>query len=427
MKDREFDYVIVGSGTGGATLANELALRGKDVLVVESGKRETSVGTFNDCVRYYDANKLTMIPKRSREGTILWRSLMVGGSSEVACGNGVRCLEKELEERGIYLEEEMKQSESYIHSAPIDDGLLSDGSKRISSAAHESGYTFIPMPKYIDAQKCHACHSCSLGCRYQARWSASQTMDEAVKNGANLETSIHINRVLTQNGKAIGIEGFSSDASLKIKAKKVILAAGGLGTPVILQHSGIEEAGQNLFIDTFTNTYASTREFNLVHEPQMSMVDLEFHNSDGFLLSPYINLPRQVRFIEAGVKGSLMNASRMLGIMVKTRDDAAGRVFPDGSVSKPITKQDREKLKKGHKIASEILIKAGADLKSIIQTVPAGAHPGGTAAIGTIIDKNLQTKIEGLFVCDASALPTAPGLPPILVIMSLARYLAKII
>lgn len=427
MDDRVYDYLIVGSGTGGATLANELASRGKEVLVVECGKRETSLGTFNDCVRYYDANKLTLIPKRSKEGTILWRTFMVGGSSEVACGNGVRCLEKELEERGIKLEEEFTQSESYIHAAPLDGRLISDGSKSISHAASECGYTFTPMPKYVNAEKCHTCHSCSLGCRYQARWAASQTMDEAITNGAKLETSIQIDRVITQNGKLVGVEGFSPREAIQIKAKKVILAAGGLGTPVILQRSGIKEAGQNLFIDMLTNTYATTQDINLVHEPQMAMVDLEFHKSDGFLLSPYINLPRQVRFIEAGVKGTLMNANRMLGIMVKTRDDPVGCVFLDGSISKPVTKQDRARLKKGHQIASEILIKAGADPKSVLQTVPEGAHPGGTAAIGTVIDKYLQTRIEGLFVCDASALPVAPGLPPILVIMSLARYLAKII
>lgn len=427
MNDHEFDYLIVGSGTGGATLANELALRGKDVLVVDCGKRETSLGTFSDCVRYFDANKLTLIPKHSMEGTTLWRTLMVGGSSEVACGNGIRSLETELNDYGISLQEYYEKSESYIQSAPIDDRLLSDGSKCISEAARELGYKFSPMPKYIDMGKCHRCHGCSLGCRYQARWTASQTMDEAIKKGAVLETSIQVKKVITQNGKASGIEGSSTDSNIRIRAKKVILAAGGLGTPVILQNSGVSEAGQNLFIDMLTNTYGTTRETNLVHEPQMSLVDMEFHKSDGFLLSPFVNIPRQIRLIEAGLKGSLMNANHMLGMMVKTKDDGAGRVFPDGRVSKPLTEQDRTRLKKGHEIASAILIKAGADPKSIVQTVPQGAHPGGTAAIGTVIDKYLQTKIEGLFVCDASALPVAPGLPPILVIMSLARYLANII
>ena len=31
------DYVVVGSGAGGATIARELARNGKDVLVIEQG------------------------------------------------------------------------------------------------------------------------------------------------------------------------------------------------------------------------------------------------------------------------------------------------------------------------------------------------------------------------------------------------------
>jgi choline dehydrogenase-like flavoprotein len=427
MNTHVYDYLIVGSGTGGATLAFELAAKGKEVLVVESGVREPTLGTFKDCERYYDANKITKIPRKSIEGTILWRTLMVGGSSMVACGNGVRCLEEELEEFGISLNEEFRESEDYLQTGPIGDQLLSAGSHQIAEAAHESGYTFQRMPKYVHPEKCKGCHSCSLGCRNNARWGAIQTIDEAERLGAELCPATTIDHVKIHNGKVSGVEGSSLFGPVILKAKHVVLAAGGLGTPVILQRSGISEAGSNLFIDMLINVYGTTREINLVHEPQMALVDLEFHEEDGFILSPYINIPRQVRLIETGVKGSLMNANRMLGLMIKTRDEPSGRVFPDGSVSKPATPKDRERLTKGYQIASEILVKAGADRKSIIKSIPQGAHPGGTAAIGTVIDNNMQTRIEGLYVCDASALPFAPGLPPILTIMALARRLAKII
>jgi choline dehydrogenase-like flavoprotein len=56
---------------------------------------------------------------------------------------------------------------------------------------------------------------------------------------------------------------------------------------------------------------------------------------------------------------------------------------------------------------------------------PGGAHPGGTAAIGQVVDKDLQTRIENLFVCDASVLPTSPGMPPILTIVALSKRLGK--
>jgi choline dehydrogenase-like flavoprotein len=427
MKNRIYDYLIVGSGTGGATLALELSKRGKEVLVVEGGMREQSLGSFRDCERFYDANKITKIPKKSKEGTILFRTLMVGGSSMVACGNGVRCLENELEELGIYLNEEFKEVERYLHNGPIDQKLLSDGSLHIAEAAKECGYSFERMPKYVDPEKCKGCHCCSLGCKNDARWGASTSIDAAVNLGAEILTQTTIDHVLIENGKTVGVVGLNSNEQVILNAKTVVVSAGGLGTPVILQRSGIDEAGSNLFIDMFTNTYGTTKDLNLVHEPQMAMVDLEFHKEEGFLISPFINVPRQIRLIEAGIKGSLMNANQMLGLMVKTRDDPAGRVYKDGSVSKPVTAKDNQRLQKGHQIAREILVKAGADPNSILQTNPAGAHPGGTAAIGSVIDKNMQTCIEGLFVCDASALPKTPGLPPILTIMALAYRLAKII
>ena len=40
MSDRKYDFIIAGSGAGGATLAKELSGSGKDVLVIEKGKQE---------------------------------------------------------------------------------------------------------------------------------------------------------------------------------------------------------------------------------------------------------------------------------------------------------------------------------------------------------------------------------------------------
>ena len=208
-------------------------------------------------------------------------------------------------------------------------------------------------------------------------------------------------------------------------ADNVILAAGGLGTPVILQNSGIPHAGPGLFIDLFVNTYGTTRGLNQIHEPAMAVVDLEFHQEKGFILSPFMSHSRLVRFAEIGARGLASSSKSLIGIMAKTTDDPAGCVFPDGSVSKPVTEADRRRLKEGSEISREILVKAGAEPKSIVVSKVQGGHPGGTAAIGKVVDKDLQTKVDGLFVCDASVLPAAPGLPPMLTIGALAKRLAK--
>ncbi len=127
----------------------------------------------------------------------------------------------------------------------------------------------------------------------------------------------------------------------------------------------------------------------------------------------------------AGLPGFMLPDDRLLGLMVKTRDDMVGRIYPDGTVSKPVTPADRKRLDDGAAVAKEILVKAGAAEKSFVVTKVQGAHPGGGAAIGTVVDKDMQTKLDGLFVCDASALPETPGLPPILTIVALAKRLGK--
>ena len=74
MQGRKYEFLVVGSGMGGATLARELSRKGREVLVVERGRREKKVGTFQDCTRYYDANRLTQVPAKSKEGVVLWRT-----------------------------------------------------------------------------------------------------------------------------------------------------------------------------------------------------------------------------------------------------------------------------------------------------------------------------------------------------------------
>jgi len=115
----------------------------------------------------------------------------------------------------------------------------------------------------------------------------------------------------------------------------------------------------------------------------------------------------------------------MPGIMAKVEDIAEGKVHKNGRVQKIMTQSDVSRLQKGAEISRNILVNAGVRPETVITTKPRGAHPGGTAAIGEIVDKNLETQIKGLFICDASVLPVSPGLPPILTIIALSKKFVK--
>ncbi|MHB1319702.1 MAG: GMC family oxidoreductase N-terminal domain-containing protein [Anaerolineae bacterium] len=419
------DYLIVGSGAGGAALARELSGKGRSILIVERGGRAEKLGKVLQSAHYFDGNAITLTPAKSREGTILWRALALGGSTVMACGNGVRCLERELADAGIPLADEMTEVERDLKITPTDERLLSEGSLSIRQAARDLGYRMDPMPKYVDAVTCMRCGRCSVGCASGAKWTSERHVAEAQEGGVELLLKTRVDEVLTANGKARGVRAVGPGGAVEIAANVVILAAGGLGTPVILQHSGIDEAGTNLFIDLLTNTYAVTDGPGMLREPQMALVNTEFHEQQGFMLSTYVNGERPTRLIEAGLDGARLASNRMLGMMTKIADESAGRVFPDGTVSKPVTDRDRERLRAGGAIAREILIQAGGRPKSVIVSAAQGAHPGGTAAVGRVVDAQLQTRIENLFVCDASVLPTAPGAPPIVTILALAKRLGR--
>jgi choline dehydrogenase-like flavoprotein len=425
VHSKEYEFLIVGSGAGGATLARELAKRGREVIVLERGNHEARIGTFQDSLRYFDGNKLTKTPRKSKEGTILWRAFMAGGTTVVADGNQLPCLQQELARHGIDIEAELDEASDEMGVAPIDETLLGERSLRVREAASKLGYHMARMPKAIDAEKCRRCQKCPMGCPFDAKWTALTHLQEAAERGSELVCGTRATEILLRNGKAIGIGATGLNGPNEFRAQTVILSAGGLGTPVLLQRAGIAEAGQQLFVDLYVNTVGAMDDTVGSAEPLMALVDDEFHESEGFILSTYVPVHRLISFIEFGPKGLSLSPKRLIGLMTKTADELEGRVYPDGVVSKPATEHDWARLNKGAQLAEEILVKAGVDPRSVVTSKPQGAHPGGTAAVGTVVDSHLQTEIDNLFVCDASVLPQAPGLPPILTIVALAKRLAK--
>jgi len=424
MQVEECEYVIVGSGAGGATLAKELTSRHKRVVVVEMGSHEKGIDAFGRYLRKTYPHRVISLIKGWKAHPVIYRAITAGGSTVISHGNGVRCLEAELSAYGISLDSEFAEAEKEMRIIPIAEKLLSEGSINILQASRELGYRMEPMPKFIDPSKCKRCGECTNGCMNGAKWTALDYLQEAVNAGAKVIYNTRIDGVIIDRGVARGIRGTGLNGRIEIIADAVIIAAGGLGTPVILQRSGIE-AGSGLFVDLAVDTYGVTNGFNQIGEVPTALIDTEFHGSKGFILLSFVSQHRMTRFVKFGVKGLSMPEHKLIGIMTKIADEPSGYVRADGTVRKPVTGTDRAKLREGSLVAEEILVKAGADRGTTIVSKPQGGHPGGTAAIGVVVDSDLQTRVKNLSVCDASVLPTAPGLPPILTIIALAKRLSK--
>jgi choline dehydrogenase-like flavoprotein len=112
-----------------------------------------------------------------------------------------------------------------------------------------------------------------------------------------------------------------------------------------------------------------------------------------------------------------------LQIMVKAKDELGGRLTDSGGIRKVLDENEKHKLHRGYKRARKILKNAGA--KSIFKTGYLAAHPGGTVKVGHLIDSNLKTEYDNLYVCDCSCIPEAWGLPPTGTIIGLGKRLAK--
>jgi len=409
------EIVIVGSGAGGATLAKELTKQGRKVVIIEKGSRVKKLGgKVRSAIKLYDRFGLFL---KSKEGVVIYRTIAVGGTTLVSCGNMVRSLQKEFLDLGVDLEESFIEAEKEIGITSVPKKFILCGSKIITGIANGISYKMAPMPKGVDFSKCNSCGNCVLGCNCGAKWTSEDYINQTVSQGAILKTKTEVDEILISDGKAIGIRAGHE----KIMADSIVLCAGALATPVILQKSGIS-AGKRLFCDLFTVVYMNTRNLNQLKGITMATVNHEFYESERFILSPFVD-PWLALFFST--HGHRISRENILGIMVKIADESEGEVFSNGKFAKKVTRHDMRRLNMGESIAKEILVQAGGEADSVFITPPRGAHPGGTAAIGEVVNNNLETEIKNLFVCDASVLPIAPGLPPILTIVALAKWFAK--
>jgi choline dehydrogenase-like flavoprotein len=419
----ESAIVIVGSGVGGAVLANELASNGLNVTVVEAGTFH-KLGTEMRALNFYTRSSRFNPAEKSQEGTEVFRTRMVGGSSIVTIGNGVRSLEHELKAQNIDLATEFEEAETELNITPTPKTAMGPRTLALMKASEELGYTVQPMPKYVNFDVCRQCGNCHLGCIYGAKWTALHHLTRARKAGAKLLESSHVQEVQASNMEACGVHISTPQGQSEIQTQTVILAAGGLGTPVILQNSGLE-AGKDLFADLFINTYGLVDQAQYRDELAMATL-IDLHDEEGFILSPTMDSPLDMfLYLPLFQKWNARRRHRILGLMAKTTDDANGTIDKTGVIHKPITPDDHKRLDRGRQLSSEILTHAGADPQSIFTGPIRGAHPGGTAGVGTIVDNNLETQVSRLFVCDASVFPQTPGKPPVLTIVALAKRLAN--
>jgi choline dehydrogenase-like flavoprotein len=423
------DVIVVGSGPGGAAITRDLTRQGKRVLLLESGvdhRRQRYYGTYLGALIYSQRMSLLF----TKEGLNIIRPMMVGGATSMYCGSSAPPPLWLKERYGVDIDQEVSETIEELEIAPLPEELRGKASTRIAMAAQALGYEWYPLPKFIRphvVQKLDCGAKCMLGCSCGAKWNAAEYVDEAVRSGAELKTQAKVRKVLVEDGHVVGVWGRIGARPFTAKAPVVVLAAGGIGTPRILQASGMNQAGQGMAMDTTVMVYGFIKESGIGNEPPMTWAyendEVGYMLStllDPWLLFPLINATKGLKYPFYWPRWN-----RTLGVMIKLKDEISGGVFPDGSISKPMTKNDTSRLGAAEEVCHKILVEAGADRSSIFTSPLRGTHPSATVRIGEMLDENLETEIEGLYVCDASAFPEALDRPTVLTIIGMARRLAK--
>ena len=269
----EFDYIIIGAGSAGCVLANRLSsIESNKILLLEAGGKDT-YPWIHIPVGYYKTMhnpKTDWCFKTEPDETMNNRSInyprgkTLGGSSSI---NGLLYIRGQEQDYDMWRQlgnvgwswkdvlpyfiksENQERGKNEFHGV---EGPISVEDQRIQldildvfmNAAEEVG-----IPKVNDFNK-----GDNFGCGYfqvtekkGLRCSAAVGYLRPIKNRSNLKiiTKAHIKNINFDKKKAVGISYWRDNKLIKAKAKKeVILSAGSIGSPHILQTSGIGDASK---------------------------------------------------------------------------------------------------------------------------------------------------------------------------------------
>ena len=420
--------IVVGTGAGGAVAARELALKGFEVLILESGgefkpfTRRLSLieplrkmgftsneKNFSRFITGYDS-------VRSSKDLILFRGIAIGGSTVLACGNMVRA-EHGLKEIGLDLTTEFDEIEGLIDIKTFPKERWRPTTNLMFESADKLGLDPHPTPKSVNSLKCTSCGLCELGCSTGARWDSSRFIDDAIKYGATLRTRSPVKKVIMKNGRAKGVIVGSGSSSRHFESDVVVLAAGGIGTPQILKASGLP-AEDRLWVDIVLTLGGISKGANQLKEPPM----VWYTKEQDYILSPYIDILSH--YLHKPWRN--VSIQDRVGLMVKLADEEQGTVHADGTVKKEISNQDKTRLDVAIKQAKQVMEGAGVS-SPFIEGVHNGGHLGGTVPLSKedVHEMKPSWLPDGLWVADLSLAPRSQGLPTILLASALALRVAR--
>ncbi|HZW02370.1 MAG TPA: FAD-dependent oxidoreductase, partial [Anaerolineaceae bacterium] len=347
---------------------------------------------------------------------ILVNGVGLGGTTTLCTGNALR-MDHDLKNLGIDLDAEFEEIYREIPVTTAHQKKWHKSTRRLFEIFFELGLEPQPMPKMGEYERCLHCGRCQLGCPNGVKWDSRRFLHTAQEKGAQIITGCQVERVVIEGGRVVGVRARAGWAHRFFPADLVVLAAGGLGTPVILERSGIQSEAR-LFVDPVLCVAARSPRSMQQKEITMPFVSIQDH----MILSPYFD---HLSFLFN--REWRLPAGDITSIMIKLADEEIGSIS-SRAIDKTLTSLDRQRLEVGVEICKDILRRFGARDEEMFQGTVIAGHPGGMLPLSQKEASSFHSDRlpENLYVADASLLPKSLGNPPILTIIAMAKRISKI-
>lgn len=484
--EASFDFVVVGSGAGGAAAAVTFARAGRSVALVEAGAwREpedyphTAYGAMRDLMDDW-GSQVTM-------GRAFWpvvQARTVGGTTVINSAICVRTPSDIFEQwkthhgvdGGLELKVRAKQDQLEKDLSVQEAGGESWGRANLLAKAGEAAMGWKdPHPMLRYAKGCSGSGMCLQGCRSKKKQSMAITfVPEVREKGGTIVSCAPVDRVLFEGARAVGVTGRflhpgtrKNGATFTLRASKaVVIAASVTHSPVLLMRSGVKLPA----LGKFFRSHPGTGVFGCYDQPvDMNLGATQGWASTAFRTEPGLKLetlaipPELVSSRLSGGGVELME--RLAKYRHITMWCHAVRAETTGVVKKSLfggrpvvhytlDKADMLRFRQGMKLLAQQHFAAGArtvipgifglpyelnpDQVKLLDDAP--LDPQKYIAIlshlfgGCVMGKDEQSSVtdglgrvhgrQGLVVADASVIPTNLGVNPQHTIMALAQVFA---